>query len=466
MVTRLLLLLALAACAAHTAAAEDWPTFMKDNRRSGVTTETLALPLEPAWTWQSPAPPQMAWEGPAKWDAYSGNADLKSMHNFDPAFFTTTAGDALYFGSSADDAVHCLDAATGTERWAYYTEGPVRVPPTLHEGRAYFGSDDGYVYCVNAATGAFEWKYKPISGERLIPVNGKVISEYPCRTGVIVQNGTLYFGNSLMPWNPSYLCAIKAAPGAEGIGEVYRHAVKEATFQGAMLASDTRLYALQGRSSPMVFDLETGKRRTGLQDSGGAYALLTEDNSFFAQNSQQKDDVIRESTASGRDQLATYEGANRILVSGGVAYLQSPGELARFNRAQYLEVQAVLQTVEKRLEEVEKTLKNLKREEDPEGFKALSKERRDLRKQSDELLAKLPEAFVWRKPIEMPHALILAGDTLYAGGTNQVAAINTQTGDTLWTAPTHGAAHGLTIANGHLHVSTDQGTIHTFKPKS
>lgn len=464
MVTRLLLSIA-TITAAVAAAAEDWPTFMKDNRRSGVTPEALALPLESAWTWQSPAPPQMAWEGPAKWDAYSGNADLKSMHNFDPAFFVTAVGDAIYFGSSADDAVHCLDADSGAERWAYYTEGPVRVPPTLHEGRAYFGSDDGYVYCVNAATGAFEWKYKPISGDRLIPVNGKVISEYPCRTGVIVQNGTLYFGNSLMPWNPSYLCAIKAAPGAEGIGEVYRHAVKEATFQGAMLASDNRLYALQGRSSPMVFDLETGKRRTGLKDSGGAYALLTEDNSFFAQNSEQKDDIMRESTASGRDQLATYEGANRILVSGGVAYLQSPGELARFNRAQYLDIQAVLQTAENRLEEVEKSLKTVKREEDPEGFKALSKERRDLRKQSEELLAQLPQAFVWRKPIEMPHALILAGDTLYAGGTNQVAAINSETGDTLWTAPTNGAAHGLTIANGHLHVSTDQGTIHTFRPK-
>lgn len=464
MVTRLLLSIA-TITAAVAASAEDWPTFMKDNRRSGVTPEALALPLESAWTWQSPAPPQMAWEGPAKWDAYSGNADLKSMHNFDPAFFVTAVGDAIYFGSSADDAVHCLDADSGAERWAYYTEGPVRVPPTLHEGRAYFGSDDGYVYCVNAATGAFEWKYKPISGDRLIPVNGKVISEYPCRTGVIVQNGTLYFGNSLMPWNPSYLCAIKAAPGAEGIGEVYRHAVKEATFQGAMLASDNRLYALQGRSSPMVFDLETGKRRTGLKDSGGAYALLTEDNSFFAQNSEQKDDIMRESTASGRDLLATYEGANRILVSGGVAYLQSPGELARFNRAQYLDIQAVLQTAENRLEEVEKSLKTVKREEDPEGFKALSKERRDLRKQSEELLAQLPQAFVWRKPIEMPHALILAGDTLYAGGTNQVAAINSETGDTLWTAPTNGAAHGLTIANGHLHVSTDQGTIHTFKPK-
>jgi len=454
-------LLCLGTLASH---AEDWPTYMKDNRRSGVTAEAIATPLEPAWTWQSPAPPQMAWEGPAKWDAYSGNADLKSMHNFDPAFFVTVVGDAVYFGSSVDDAAHCLDAATGAERWAYYTEGPVRVPPSYDAGRVYFGSDDGYVYCVNAESGAFEWKYKPVSGERLIPVNGKVISEYPCRTGVIIQNGTLFFGNSLMPWNPSYLCAVKAAPGGEGIGEVYRHAVKEATFQGAMLASENRLYALQGRSSPMVFDLETGKRRTGMKDSGGAYALLTEDNNFFAQNSDQKDDVMRESTGTGRDQLATYEGANRILVSGGVAYLQSPGELARFNRADYLAIQAELQTAEKRLEEVDKALKELKREEDPDGFKALSKERRDLRKQIDGLLARLPEAFVWRKPIEMPHALIMAGETLFAGGTNQVAAVRAADGEVLWSTPVTGAAHGLAVANGQLIVSTDRGTIQAFRP--
>lgn len=90
-----------------------WPTYRHDNRRSGVTPESLAFPLVRQWVWKSPQPPQTAWSGPAKWDAYSGNSGLQSMRNFDPCFYVTSDGERVLFGSSADDAVHAIDAATG-----------------------------------------------------------------------------------------------------------------------------------------------------------------------------------------------------------------------------------------------------------------------------------------------------------------------------------------------------------------
>ena len=52
----------------ESARAEDWPTFMHDRNRSGVTTENLELPLGKSWTFQTANKPQPAWPGPAKQD--------------------------------------------------------------------------------------------------------------------------------------------------------------------------------------------------------------------------------------------------------------------------------------------------------------------------------------------------------------------------------------------------------------
>ena len=75
--------------------AQTWPTYRHDNRRSGVTDERLVFPLAMQWRWRSPQPPQTAWSGPAKWDAYSGNSGLQSMRNFDPCFYVTADQQAV-----------------------------------------------------------------------------------------------------------------------------------------------------------------------------------------------------------------------------------------------------------------------------------------------------------------------------------------------------------------------------------
>ena len=111
-----------------SARAEDWPTYGHDNRRSHVSNETLPFPLEKSWSWQSPVPPQTAWTGPARWDAYAANEGLQSMRNFDPAFFVTSVGDSVFFGSSADHGVHCLSAASGEERWVTFADGRCGFP--------------------------------------------------------------------------------------------------------------------------------------------------------------------------------------------------------------------------------------------------------------------------------------------------------------------------------------------------
>ena len=175
--------------------------------------------MEPSWKHVSPNPPKTAWARPALWDAYSGNEGLQAMRNFDGAFYVTTSDGLVYFASSLDDAVHCLDAETGKERWVAFAGAPVRLPPTIYNGLAYFGADDGFAYCVDAKTGEQRWKVRAAPNERMIPSDGRLISPWPVRTGVLVQNGTAYFGASLLPWRESILWGVDATTGkVEGEG--------------------------------------------------------------------------------------------------------------------------------------------------------------------------------------------------------------------------------------------------------
>ena len=122
------------------AAADDWPTYLHDSTRSGVTTESLDLPLAEVWVYKSRVVPQPAWPAPAKQDFWHGLRELRPVVTYDRAFHAVSAGDAVFFGSSADDKVYCLDAADGSIRWTFFTDAPVRLAPTIAEGKVYFSS--------------------------------------------------------------------------------------------------------------------------------------------------------------------------------------------------------------------------------------------------------------------------------------------------------------------------------------
>jgi len=450
---------ALAAC---TAWAEDWPTFQHDNHRSGVTSESLTGPLTEAWRYVSPGLPQTAWEGPAKWDAYSGRKNLKSMRNFDPAFYVTSVGNHVYFGSSVEDAAIALDAATGNEAWIYFADAPVRIPPTIDSGRAYFGSDDGRVYCVSADTGKLAWDYLVDPDARHVPAKGKMISLSPVRTGVLVDNGVAYFGASLLPWRDSFVCAVDAQSGSADGRDFYVKKIGGLMLQGALLASNDNLYVLQGRAAPVILNRATGTRRGTVQAAGGAYALLTEDAQLVASAPSQKADFVSLSERESRDQLATFEGANRMLVAQGVAYLQSASELSAFDRARYLRLQVQINDLRPEQAKLEEELK----EKDFDIFSADGKAKAErlkaVKQELETLTGNLPECFLWRVPAEAAHALILAGDTLWTGGDGRVAAVSAESGETVWSTSVDGIAHGLAVANGRLFVSTDRGAIHCF----
>jgi outer membrane protein assembly factor BamB len=79
-----------------------------------------------------------------------------------------------------------------------------------------------------------------------------------------------------------------------------------------------------------------------------------------------------------------------------------------------------------------------------------------------ELQKQMAACVRWTVACGEPNALILAGDTLFAGGDGGVAAYRAADGRRAWSAPVHGRAVSLVFANGRLFVSTDTGAIHCF----
>jgi len=459
-------LIMLLCCLTRTGIAEDWLTYQHDNRRSAVTSENLKLPLKQSWVYQPAQSPQPAWARPAKWDAYAEVKELKAMRNYDHAYYVIAVGDSIWFGSSVDDAVHCFDANTGKERWSYITEGAIRVTPTWHNHNVYFGSDDGCAYCLDAKTGKLIWKVKPAENDRLIPNNGKLISFWPCRTGVLVQNNKAYFAASLLPWKESWLCAVNAETGEfQGKG-TYRQTLYKMTLEAPLLASATTLYALQGRSFPALFQIEDGKPKGVSGDGrqgGGVYAFLTEDDNFISgQGSLRGALVLHKNEAS--NELVILNGAQRIVTAGKYAYLQSAKEIAQLDQARYFSLQRQNVAMQEQQSKLKSKLRKLDKKKIAE-IKKLTEQIETLKKEQKQVNQSLADCLKWQVPCSQSLSLILAGDLLFAGGENSVAAIDTTNGKQLWAAPVKGKALGLTVANKHLFVSSDTGAIYCFEVK-
>ncbi len=422
-----------------------WKTYRHDNRRSGVTSSSLDFPLTSRWVHRSPLPPQMAWTGPAKWDAYSGNSGLQSMRNFDPCFYVTSDGESVFFGSSADDAIHSLDLKTGKEKWVHFTGAAVRLPPTIASGNLYFGSDDGFAYCCDKVSGELIWRTRAATGNRHITSNRKLISLWPVRTGVLVEGKQAVFAGSLVPWEKSYLCAVDALSGGVESEMGFRRELANVTLQGALLASAKKLFVPQGRAAPLAFDRKDGTPRGKIGEAGGVFCILSEDDMLFAGPPHQKerDDQIRVANLDSNASVASFTGTNRILVAGDLAWLATDGKLKCLNRSQNVQAQDKIRKIQNDLKK-----KTITTEQAKPLLQGAQKQ--------------LKDAWQWEVESEVPFDMVKAGDAVIIGLNGSVRAYSAVDGKLLWQGDLAGTAHGLAIVAGMLIVSTDLGHIHTF----
>ena len=162
---------------------------------------------------------------------------------YDRAFHVVAGGGNIYFGSSADDKVYCLDAASGRERWSFFTEGPVRLAPSYSDGMLYFGSDDGRVYCLAADSGQLQWKRRLAPRRRRVPGNGRIISVWPVRSSVMVDGRSLYCCAGLFPRQGVYYCALDARTG-----KIVSRKEVAVSPQGYLARQGEKISISQGRS--------------------------------------------------------------------------------------------------------------------------------------------------------------------------------------------------------------------------
>ncbi|MBT7099832.1 PQQ-like beta-propeller repeat protein [Candidatus Poribacteria bacterium] len=437
------------------ASADDWPTYARDYARSAATAEPLELPLTEVWAYHAPTPPTQAWPGPAKWDGWSKTFGLKDRMMFDKALDVAVVGDSVYFGSSVDDKVYCLDATTGDERWSVFTEGPVRLAPSVYDGKVYVGSDDGYVYCLDTDDGSEVWKHRPGPSDRRVPGNGRVISLWPIRTGVVVIDDIAYCCAGVFPSETVYLCAMNAATGEE----LWKNPLEDLAAQGYMLASASRLYVTTGREKPVVCSIADGERLFQVGGGGGGtYALLTGDTLLYGPGKTGQMGVFGD---GGADQIASFDG-NHMIVTPALSYLHTDTGLQALDRSRYLD-----------LAEARKA-RNAQKSTAQEALKALAEdapaaERRELRTQIaaladevDALADDMRACYKWQVECDYPLSLLATGSAVIAGGEGAVAAYAAASGDELWVGKVDGLAYGLAAANGRVYVSTDTGAIHCF----
>lgn len=407
----LLVLSALAVIFSGTVVAEDWPTYVHDNYRSGTTSEQLELPLPQAWVYTTNRRPRPAWdETPALQDFWHGTYDHRSRVNIDRAFHVVVAGDFLYFGSSNSDKVVCLDTHSGLDRWKFFTGGPVRFAPTVNNGKVYFGSDDGYVYCLNATDGSLVWSKRAATNDELMFANGRMVSVSPVRTAVLVDNGVAYWGTGLFAGVQTGLNRYVCACNADNGNEIWKISPPK-PVQGYPLASSNYLYMPAGKSTLTYYYRSNGSYRgsIGPGRQGGIYALLSNDNKlFYGPHYSGSGSYIAKYDAITRNpESVAWAAGNYLVVTPEYSYYSSDSAIVKIRRSD---------------------------------------------KQT-----------MWNVQSSYPYELILAGDTLFGGGNDQVAAISTANGTVLWTAPVNGRVRGLAVANGRLFVSTDLGAIHSFR---
>jgi len=377
------------------------------------------------------------------------------------------AGGRVFFGSSADDTICCLDAATGKELWSFFTSGPVRLAPAVWDGRVYAGSDDGRVYCLDAANGRLLWKFRPAGLDRHVIGHGRMMSAAPVRTGVLVEDGIAYCCAGIFPTEGVRLAALDARTGA-----VLFEKPQSLSPQGYMLASAGRLYVPTGRTAPAVFDRSDGTLLGTLEGSVGAYALVTDG---FVLHGPGDTGQLALSAAANSDHLATFPGL-RMIVRGGTSYMQSKTWLSAFDRIRYLEILGEQRALQARIKEIDEELGKLEKlQKLAEREKPVAENDRDRadelnseRKAAEDAVARcgreMAGCTLWERPCEHPEALILAGGVLFAGGEESVGAYGADGGELLWQAAVPGRAYGLAVAGGRLFVSTDRGTIHCFGP--
>jgi outer membrane protein assembly factor BamB len=235
----------------------DWPMWRYNGQRCAASPEQLPAKLNLQWI-RELAPPKPAW--PASQDRLQ----------FDASYEPVVAEKTIFVGSMVSDCVTAYDTETGTEKWRFYTDGPVRFAPVVYKDKLYFASDDGYLYVCSAENGSLTKKFLAGPAANKLIGNDRLVGMWPVRGGPVLYDGTIYFAASIWPFMGTFIYAIDAETSDivwanSGSGSTYlmqphsSPAFAGVAPQGYLVATEDKLLVSGGRSVPAAYDRRTGK---------------------------------------------------------------------------------------------------------------------------------------------------------------------------------------------------------------
>ena len=467
-----LILVLLNTCGPGEETGNGWMMFRYDRTHSGYSKENLPLPLTLEWAFQSPLSPRPAWPEPGE--------EMERMQ-MDNAFYTSAAYGLVFFGSSIDHKIRALDAATGKEKWHFDTDGPVRYAPTIADGRIYAGSDDGIIYCLNAANGKLLWKYRTGPGPERLLGNGSMISLWPIRTNILLDEGVVYFGAGVFPYEGIYICALDARDGSivwknDTIGDQeHELAFGGISPQGYLVASEGILYVPSSRAMPAAFDKQNGDFLYYLDPGGkigGTWAVLDREHLIAGVDNSgvPAKRAYDQKTGERKEDMHVWFPGIDLVITPDTSYTLTEEGIYALNRHAYLSLQQnQIRDIRRKREDLRAQLSDISirlSQVDPRNSERLIRQREHITRMIAELaevenLLK-PEMFRWETKCLDLNTIILAGDHVFAGGKDKVLGFNAQTGEELWEAEIPGDVKGLSATDGRLFVCTDAGGILCF----
>ncbi len=417
--------------------AADWPTYKCDPARTGITSESLSFPMAARWSYRPAQPPSPAWPQPGK--------ELHRI-DFDYSFQPVAAAGMVYFGSSTDDTLRAVDAATGALVWQATLGGPIRFAPSIAHGRAYVACDDGHLYCFDAKTGALSWRFQLAPGDDKVLGNGRIVSRWPCRSGAVVVDDIVYATAGMWPTEGVFVYALDADTGHEiwcndSSGAIYvdlphpgASGFSGVAPQGYLLVQGDTLLVATGRAVPGAYDRHTGRllyyKPAAALYHGGSWLTSAGEVYFNSRNHftnpseafagemdpRNGDGMFGYGFSSG-DVEFTLAGKYRVLAAEGVVYSVGNGSLQAFDLTQ---------------------------------LRAASRP--------------APGSARWNVPWETRvYSMAMAGDTLLLSTRGGITAVAASDGSELWSTEIAGNVRGLIVADGRIIAATEGGEIISFE---
>lgn len=430
-------------------AGEDWPCYRRDARRSGVTPARVSFPLQRRWVYPGPAP-SPAWPLPGR---------AAPMLDFDHCNYPVIAGGLAYFASSTDDTLYCLDLASGTRRWCVTADAPLRFAPHVADGRCYVAGDGGILYCLDAATGREVWRFDGRPDNRMLVGNGRMIARWPCRTGVLVKGGIVYFACGMWPSAGVYYYAVDARTGErvwcnDTTSHQYRAFPHDGVSfggplpQGYLLAAGGRLVVPSGQTSPAFFDAAGGDFiRWNQKRPGSTWATVAGSRVVVSARGWVVDEQVR----FGEAPIWESDGLAMFDVRSGKP---DHGNWRAYNRLPTSARAAVNG--------------HLRGQVDPIGgrYRCVVDGSRWFLQGMGTLervdMAEKKPVCRWQVAHSRAHAMVLAGNALLLGSRDRLAAVDPADGSTIWSRAVDGQVRGIAVGGGTVLAATHRGTLYAF----